>query len=179
MILVDQRLVVEVAAVLFDLVEVVDLAECIAQLIDLAVAQAVKMGTLARLAVAVGIAPRTRVSDLELGEIDHPRAGNAACRDIQRQAAEIVSPATVVDPVGDELDVRPGDALAAPHQRRKAVAVERWLAAQTSNQAGPRAPAFLVAARGLFFRRDHAHAVDFCFLELLEIVPETAGAAVI
>ncbi len=77
-VLVDQRLVVVVAPVLLALVEIVDLAERVAQPVDLGLAQAIEILALARLALAVGVTPRARVADVKLGEIDDLRGPHVA-----------------------------------------------------------------------------------------------------
>jgi len=65
MVLVDQRLVVVAAPVVFVFIEVIDLPERIAQRIYLRLAETVEIGALPRLAFTICIAPCIRVGGRE------------------------------------------------------------------------------------------------------------------
>jgi hypothetical protein len=123
MVLMDQRLVVVVAPVLDLVVEVIDGAERLAQTIDLRLAHAIEILALARLALAVGVALRAGC-DLELRDVGNLQALDLAAPRLQRAEIDgldaIILGEPVIDPVRDELDIRVGDARAAPGQRRKA-----------------------------------------------------------
>ena len=63
MVLVDQRLVVVAAAIVGALVEIVDLPERVAQRVDFGLAEAIEIGALPRLALAIGVALCARLGD--------------------------------------------------------------------------------------------------------------------
>jgi len=121
-VLMDQRLVVEIAPVLGTLVEVVDGAERLAQPLQLGLAEAVEVLALAQLTFAIRVAFRTGL-DAELRDVGELQVRDLAALGLER--AEIdglprVLGQAIVDPVGDEGDVGVGEARAAPWQRRKA-----------------------------------------------------------
>src|SRR5271170_5936879 len=179
MILVDQRLIVVAPAIILEFVEVVDRAERIAQRVLFGLAEAIEIGALTRLAFAIGIAVSARAGDVELGVL-HLGSGYLAGGDVEQRAAVFVGRTPVVDPIGDEIDVGLGDAVAAPHEWRKPAAVKRRGTAQRSDQAGTGAAAFPVAAaRRRYGRRDKAHAIDFGVDERIERqIPEPAEPAI-
>ena len=73
MVLVDQRLVVVAAAVIFIFVEIVDLAERVAQRVELGLGEAVEIGALPRFAIAIGIASSVASATANSRSITLPR----------------------------------------------------------------------------------------------------------
>jgi hypothetical protein len=181
-ILVDQRLVVVAAAIVGKLVEVINPAKRVAQRVEFGLAQAIEVGTLARLAVAVGVTSQARLRDVKL-QVDDLGPRHLAGRDGERRGTLVVGRTAVVDPLGDEIDIRGGDVTTAPHESGKPAAAKRRYAAQPTNKTGREtAVALTGAARCLDrrCRRDQVDPEDSGVQELIERqLPETAEPAVI
>ena len=121
-ILVDQRLVIVVAAILDLIVEIVNRAESPPQIGEFGLAQTIEILPLARFSVTVGILPGSRCEGRKLGDLGQPHPRHFAVLGVESadvEGQQLVVRAAVVYPVRDEGDVVHRDAFAAPWQRRE------------------------------------------------------------
>src|ERR1039457_597863 len=175
MILVNEREVVEVARIERPLVEAVQLAEGPAELLELRRGHAVEIDALLDLAVLVLVLVGCPLVNLVSFALDHELGERDVIRaDVD---AAVLGRASVVDPLGDELNVRFRNGFAAPRQARELRTVKRRISAQPLNQSGARSPSGGFRGRGMMsatrprlrlFRRDQPDAVEAREQKLVE-----------
>ena len=185
-ILVDQRLIVEAAAVLGPFVEIEDDAKGAAQSVDFRIVHAIEVNALAGFA-----GTRGGTCVLLDGEFLDGREGDTLRRFyVRRQRTQFdgVEPVAfgkpVIDPVRDECDVGFVHRVTAPGQAWQTAAVEWRFPAQSPHEPGCGAPT--VAAAFIRFATrcgrlgcDHAHTADDRGLQPLHaLVREAALAAI-
>jgi hypothetical protein len=144
-VLVNQREVVVVAAVLGPLVQLVKLAEGRAQALDLRLLHAVHVHALLQFAALELVLAGGGRAELvaRAPQLDEWRDGRLGALGLDGVHVEVVGGplllisgrAPVVNPIADELNLLGRGRLPAPRERRELRAVERRLAAQALHQS--------------------------------------------